>query len=95
MANGLVKLVQTAGSMISLVALLSCNSPSGPNYSNTPMIPERNADVAGSVILTPEDSYALPIGQTQKYDPCQDGSFRECLSNGIYELTRFPDRLLH
>ena len=54
MAKGLVKLVKTAVPTISLVALLSCNPPSGPSYSSTPNLPDPSSDVPGAVLPTPE-----------------------------------------
>jgi hypothetical protein len=36
---------------------------------------------------TPEESPQ----QTSQYDPCQYGTFMECLSHGIYDAIRSPD----
>ena len=92
MADGLVKLVQTTIATVALSAMLSCNPPSGLSYSNTPIIPDKNADVAESVILSSGDSYEPPQKQTINSNPCQHLSFMECMGYGIGETSKYMSR---
>ena len=93
MANRLVRLVKSAALTVSLATLVACNSPTEYNYSSSVSIPERNTDVAGFVINPIEDTYIIPE-KTSQYDPCRDGSLKECLNYGVSRVTKVPDQLL-